>query len=79
MAAERTAQKGKEPEKNPWPKRIQAWNKFSQKFHDRGAQIETRYQDDRESEASMSPSMMQSGVKKVNLFYSNTTVIKESL
>jgi len=79
MAAERTAQKPKEPEKNPWPKRIQAWNKFSQKFHDRGTQIEARYQDDRESEASMAPSMMQSGVKKVNLFYSNTTVIKESL
>ena len=79
MAAERTAQKPKEPEKNPWPKRIQAWNKFSQKFHDRGTQIEARYQDDRESEASMAPSMMQSGVKKVNLFYSNTAVIKESL
>jgi hypothetical protein len=75
MATEKT----KQPEKNPWPKRIQAWNKYSQKFHDRGAQIETRYQDDRESEASMAPSMMQSGVKKVNLFYSNTTVIKESL
>lgn len=79
MAAERTAQKPKEPEKNPWPKRIQAWNKYSQKFHDRGTQIEARYQDDRESEANMAPSMAQSGVKKVNLFYSNTTVIKESL
>jgi hypothetical protein len=75
MATEKT----KQPEKNPWPKRIQAWNKYSQKFHDRGAQIDLRYQDDRESEASMAPSMMQSGVKKVNLFYSNTTVIKESL
>jgi hypothetical protein len=79
MATENTAKKNKEPEKNPWPKRIQAWNKYSQKFHDRGTQIEARYQDDRESEANMAPSMAQSGVKKVNLFYSNTTVIKESL
>lgn len=65
---------------NPWPRRLQAWNKFSEKFHERGCHIEARYQDDREAEAAGRPSMLgDTGIKKVNLFYSNTTVIKESL
>lgn len=76
MAAE-SAQKDKD---NPWPKRLQAWKKFSEKFHERGCHIEARYEDDREAEASGRPSMLgDTGIKKVNLFYSNTTVIKESL
>ena len=73
--AERTSD-----EKNPWPKRLQAWKKFSEKFHERGTHIEARYADDREAEASGRPSMLgDTGIKKVNMFYSNTTVIKESL
>jgi len=70
----------KKQEKNPWPARLKAWKKFSEKFHERGVQIEARYADDRETEASGRPSMVgDTGIKKVNMFYSNTTVIKESL
>src|SRR6187455_2479398 len=73
------ASAAKEKEKNPWPSRIQAWNKFSEKFHERGRMIEMRYEDDRENEASGGAALAGSGFKKVNMFYSNTTVIKESL
>lgn len=64
-----------QPENNPWPKRLEAWNKFSEKFHERGCKIEQRYEDERE--ASTSDAL--TGAKKVNMFYSNVTVIKESL
>lgn len=81
MGEETTTQstsKGKE--ENPWPARLNAWKKFSEKFHERGVQIEARYTDDREAQASNKPSMLSdTGMKKVNMFYSNTTVIKESL
>jgi len=63
---------------NPWPQRLQAWKKFSEKMHERGRLIEARYQDDREAETS-GQMVSQPGIKKVNLFYSNTTIIKESL
>lgn len=69
----------KEQEKNPWPQRLKAWNKFSEKFHTRGREIENRYQDDREAESVGRPSLNEPGIKKVNLFFSNTTVIKDSL
>jgi hypothetical protein len=70
----------KKEENNPWPQRLSAWKKFSEQFHDRGRQIELRYEDEREAEASGRPSMLgDTGIKKVNMFYSNTTVIKESL
>lgn len=61
-----------QPESNPWPERIKAFDRFSQAYHDRGQKIERRYEDHRDNLAA-------SGGRKVNLFYSNVTVIKESL
>jgi len=70
----------KKQEKNPWPDRLSAWKKFSEKYHERGCQIEARYEDDRDAEYSGKANQLAGvGIKKVNMFYSNTTVIKESL
>lgn len=66
-------------DENPWPKRLAAWKKFSEKFHDRGKTIEQRYEDEREAENSGVVGAGGTGLKKVNMFYSNVTVIKESL
>lgn len=57
---------------NPWPARLAAFKKFAEQFHERGASIERRYEDNRDDTAT-------DGVKKVNMFYSNVTIIKESL
>lgn len=65
-----------QPEVNPWPARLDNWKKFSQKFHERGANIEMRFMDDRETSANGFEAI---GGKRVNMFYSNTSVIKESL
>lgn len=66
-----------QPENNPWPARLATWKKFSEKFHERGSAIEKRYEDDRDSSTQVSGG--DPGAKKVNMFYSNVTVIKESL
>ena len=69
-----------EKETNPWPERLGAWKKFSEKFHERGCKIEQRYEDERDAEMSgINATVAGPGIKKVNMFYSNTTVIKESL
>lgn len=65
-----------QPEDNPWPDRLNSWKTFSQKFHERGGNIENRYMDDREASANGFGAI---GGKRVNLFYANTSVIKESL
>lgn len=57
---------------NPWPARLESFKKFSEKFHDQSSKIECRYEDNRDEEPT-------AGIKKVNIFYSNTTIIKESL
>lgn len=57
---------------NPWPARLESFKKFSEKFHDQSGKIEQRYEDNRDNEQAP-------GVKKVNMFYSNVTIIKESL
>lgn len=59
---------------NPWPERLNSWHKFSEKFHERGEKIERRYEDERDDAGVVVP-----GMRRVNMFYSNTTVIKESL
>lgn len=65
---------------NPWPKRIDAWKKFSEKFHERGQKIEARYEDERDANnMTVGINLNDIGGKRVNMFYSNTTVIKESL
>ena len=61
-------------EDNPWPQRLGAWKTFSEDFHTRGRKIEKRYEDVRDTTLDI-----QTSLKKVNIFYSNTTVIKESL
>lgn len=62
---------------NPWPERLNAWRKFSEKFHERGTNIENRYMDDRDAQNAVGLGV--AGGKRVNMFYSNTSVIKESL
>lgn len=57
---------------NPWPARLESFKKFVEKFHPQSCKIEQRYEDNREDEQS-------AGIKKVNVFYSNVTIIKESL
>jgi len=69
----------KQQEKNPWPTRLNSWNEFSRKFHERGCKIESRYEDDREAMGQDDPSSLGGQYKRVNLFYSNTTILKESL
>lgn len=67
-------------ENNPWPGRFDAWKKFSETYHDRGRKIEARYEDIRDAnEMTVGLNMNDIGGKRVNMFYSNTTVIKESL
>lgn len=67
-------------EDNPWPTRLGAWKNFSEKFHDRGSKIEARYEDERDANnMTVGLGMNDAGGKRVNMFYSNTTVIKESL
>lgn len=61
-------------DENPWPQRLGAWKTFSETFHDRGTKIEKRYEDVRDTTLDI-----QTNLKKVNMFYSNVTVIKESL
>lgn len=67
-----SAAAGPSQEDNKWPTRLGAWKKYSESFHARGEKIERRYEDERDTDTNMSG-------KKVNMFYSNTTVIKESL
>lgn len=69
----------KQEKKNPWPTRLNSWNEFSRKFHERGTKIEARYEDDREAMGQDDPSSLGGQYKRVNLFYSNTTILKESL
>jgi hypothetical protein len=64
---------------NPWPERLSQWADFSRKFFESGSKIECRYEDDREALASSDSSVDGSGYKRVNLFYSNVTILKESL
>lgn len=65
---------------NPWPKRLECFKKFAEGFHDRGRKIEARYEDERDAnEMTVGLNMNDIGGKRVNMFYSNTTVIKESL
>lgn len=69
-----------QPEDNPWPDRLAAWKKFSEKLHERGCKIEARYEDERDANNVTSGlNLNDIGGKRVNLFYSNTSVIKESL
>lgn len=70
-------QKPQQPENNPWPERLEAFKKFSDKFHERGSKIEQRYEDERD--VNQGDTGAQPGDKRVNMFYSNVTVIKESL
>lgn len=67
-----SAAAGPSQEGNPWPKRLGAWKEFSRTFHERGEKIENRYADERED-------VLSGASTRVNMFYSNTTVIKESL
>lgn len=67
-----SAAAGPSQEGNPWPKRLGAWKEFSRTFHERGEKIENRYADERED-------ILSGANTRVNMFYSNTTVIKESL
>lgn len=64
---------------NPWPDRIAQWNDFSRKFFESGSRIESRYEDDRDSMMLNDPTVNGGGYKRVNLFYSNVTILKESL
>lgn len=67
-------------ENNPWPRRLDAWKKFSEKLHERGSKIEARYEDERDANnMTVGLNLQDIGGKRVNLFYSNVTVIKESL
>lgn len=59
------------PATDPWPARIESFKKFSKVVHDRGARIEKRYEDARDD--------VNQALKRVNIFYSNVTIIKESL
>lgn len=69
-----------QPKDNPWPDRLAAWKKFSEKMHERGCKIEARYEDERDANnMSVGLNLNDIGGKRVNMFYSNTTVIKESL
>lgn len=61
-----------EQKNNPWVDRLSAWQRFSERFHERGTKIEKRYEDERDS-------VQEGGSKRINMFYSNTTIIKESL
>lgn len=63
---------------NPWPERLNQWANFSRKSFESGKKIEMRYEDDRDGMAQME-NTTATGVKKVNLFYSNVTILKESL
>lgn len=60
---------------NPWPGRIGSFHKFVEKFHKTGSEIERRYEDARDDG---SPDLAVN-LKKVNIFFSNVSVIKESL
>lgn len=71
--------KGKPQEKNPWPARLENWNEFSRKNFERGTKIEARYEDDREAMGQDDPSTLGGNYKRVNLFYSNVCILKESL
>lgn len=62
---------GPAAEANPWPARIQSFKKFSERIHNRALDIEKRYEDARDD--------VNSFLKRVNIFYSNVTIIKESL
>ena len=67
-------------ESNPWPSRLNNWKEFSRRWHEMGCNIEKRYEDARdEQNANSSTNSSVLGGRKVNMFYSNTTVIKESL
>jgi hypothetical protein len=64
---------------NPWPERLDQWATFSRKSHESGSTIETRYEDDRDAMSMNDPSVNGSNYRRVNLFYSNVTILKESL
>ena len=73
----RSAMGKKDQTDNPWPARLECFKKFADKFHERGTKIERRYEDERD--ANQNEQGLGVGEKRVNLFYSNVTVIKESL
>jgi hypothetical protein len=54
-----------------WDKRIEKSEKFLKRAKEHGRNVYNRYKDDRESETI--------SLKKVNIFYANVNVIKESL
>lgn len=75
-----TASAGAQPADNPWPQRIASFKKFSEKFHDRGTKIEMRYEDNRDANNAIDGQAPATEAgKRVNMFYSNVQVIKESL
>lgn len=64
---------------NPWPERLQTFKKFADRFHTTGEKIERRYEDERDAAEMSGQTYNDAGMCKVNMFYSNTTIIKESL
>lgn len=69
------AQETDQPVNNPWPGRLATFKNFTETFHKRGTEIERRYEDARDDG---SPDLSMS-LQKANLFFSNVSVIKESL
>ena len=54
-----------------WATRVANFKKFAESFHERGTKIEDRFADDRENALDQ--------MERVNLFFSNVSIIKESL
>lgn len=74
------AAKPDQPANNPWPERLAAWKTFSERFHERGGKIEIRYEDERDAnQMTAGTNATDIGGKRVNMFYSNVSVVKESL
>lgn len=79
-AAVTTASSNGQTGPNPWPERLSAWKKFSETTHTRGDNIEKRYEDARDADTvALAGTLDSNGRRKVNMFYSNTTILKESL
>ena len=65
---------------NPWPARLDNWKNFSQKIHERGKAIEARYEDERDTNnMTVGSGTNDVGGRRVNMFFSNTCILKESL
>lgn len=77
VASALTVQNGPD---NPWPARLDNWKNFSRKMHDRGKAIEARYEDERDTNnMTMGSGTNDIGGRRVNMFFSNTCILKESL